>query len=185
MKIENLKLGDIIVYELDEFIGNDNKRVTVVGSNPIIRDGVISFHPILKKNKKEEYFQSENVVQINMEDNIVMEIRNINHLVANDELKDQIIAANKKARWALANIVVVEEEAAEEEILQADVADEAENVGIPFDPEAFIPQKKVYRFYVEVIANEGDDPWAAVDIHEAIGDYAGDPIETKVIELND
>lgn len=182
MKIENLKLGDIIVYELDEFIGNDNKRVTVVGSNPIIRDGVISFHPILKKNKKEEYFQSENVVQIDMENNIVMEIRNINHLVANDELKDQIVAANKKARWALDNIVVVEEEAAEEEVFKADA--EVEHADEPFNPEAIIPQKKVYRFYVEVIADE-DDPWAAVDIHEAIGDYANDPIETKVIELND
>lgn len=181
MKIENLKLGDIIVYELDEFIGNDNKRVTVVGSKPIIRDGIISFHPILKKNKKEEYFQSENVVQINMEDNIVMEVRNINHLVANDELKDQIIVANKKARWALDNIVVVEEEAEEEELFE--VAGEAENVEF----NDVIPQKKVYRFYVEVIANDDVDPWVAVDLHEAIGDYADpdSPVETKVIELND
>lgn len=183
MKIENLKLGDIIVYELDEFIGNDNKRVTVVGSNPIVRDGVISFHPILKKNKKEEYFQSENVVQIDMENNIVMEVRNINHLVVNDELKDQIVAANKKARWALDNIVVVEEEAAEEEILKADA--EVEHADVPFNPEAIIPKKKVYRFYVEVIADEDDDPWAAADIHNAIDGYANDPIETKVIELND
>lgn len=185
MKIENLKLGDIIVYELDEFIGNDNKRVTVVGSNPIIRDGVISFHPILKKNKKEEYFQSENVVQIDMENNIVMEVRNINHLVANDELKDQIVVANKKARWALDNIVVIEEDAAGEEVFEADA--EVEHADAPFNPEVFIPKKKVYRFYVEVVANDDADPWVAVDLHEAIGDYADpdDPVETKVIELND
>lgn len=182
MKIENLKLGDIIVYELDEFIGNDNKRVTVVGSNPIIRDGVISFHPILKKNKKEEYFQSENVVQIDMENNIVMEVRNINHLVANDELKDQIVAANKKARWALDNIVVVEEEAAEEEVFKADA--EVEHAGAPFNPEDIIPQKKVYRFYVEVIADE-NVKWEAKDIRNAIQGYVDDPVETKVIELND
>ena len=65
MKIENLKLGDIIVYELDEFMGNDNKRVTVVGSKPIIRDGVISFHPILKKNKNCELGQKFNFANIN------------------------------------------------------------------------------------------------------------------------
>ena len=180
MKIENLKLGDIIVYELDEFIGNDNKRVTVVGSNPIIRDGVISFHPILKKNKKEEYFQSENVVQIDMENNIVMEVRNINHLVANDELKDQIIAANKKARWALDNIVVVEEEAAgEEEVFEADVAEE--NV----DVNAVIPPKKVYRFYAEVIDDDNADTWTVEDIRNAIQGYVDYPVETKVIDLND
>lgn len=181
MKIENLKLGDIIVYELDEFMGNDNKRVTVVGSKPIIRDGVISFHPILKKNKKEEYFQSENVVQINMEDNIVMEIRKFNDIIVEAGLKDQVEVANKKAIWALENIEV-EEEAAEEEMLEADA--EAENVGIPFNPEAFIPQKKVYRFYVEVVANEGDDPWAGVDVRDAIDNLADDPVEIKVIDLN-
>lgn len=178
MKIENLKLGDIIVYELDEFMGNDNKRVTVVGSKPIIRDGVISFHPILKKNKKEEYFQSENVVQINMEDNIVMEIRNVDNLVVNNELKDQIEAANKKARWALDNIEV------EDDLFEVANVAEAEHVDIPFDPEAFIPQKNVYRFYVEVIANEGADEWGDVDIHDAIEDFADNPVETRVIELN-
>lgn len=184
MKIENLKLGDIIVYELDEFIGNDNKRVTVVGSNPIIRDGVISFHPILKKNKKEEYFQSENVVQIDMENNIVMEIRHVDNVVVNNELKNQIEVANEKAKWALDNIEV-EDLAAEEEVFE--VAGEVEHIDEPFNPEAFIPKKKVYRFYVEVVANDDADPWVAVDLHEAIGDYAdpADPVETKVIELND
>lgn len=168
MKIENLKLGDIIVYEIDEFLGNDNKRVFVVGSQPIVKDGKISFHPVLKKNKKEEFFVSENVHIIDMENNAVEDINPLAGNIDDDLLHNQIEVANKKARWAIDNIIVEDDEVVNEEI-----------------PD--LPQKKVYRFYVEVIANEDVDPWETVDIHEAIGDYADpkDPVETKVIELND
>ena len=67
MNVNNLKIGDIIITDVNEIDGGQYPKIIVVGSAPVIVAGQnVSFHPVLKRNRREDYYTSVNTTTINL-----------------------------------------------------------------------------------------------------------------------
>ena len=68
MNVNNLKIGDIIITDVNEVDGDQYPKIIVVGSAPIIVAGQnVSFHPVLKRNRREDYYTAANMSRIDLD----------------------------------------------------------------------------------------------------------------------
>lgn len=141
MNVNNLKIGDIIITDVNEIDGGQYPKIIVVGSDPVIVAGQnVSFHPVLKRNRREDYYTSVNTTTINlngenlddvvavlstMEDAFNFNVSDKFDVEADDEWVDKvnkkISIAFKKRNWITTppaiNDVEVEDEAVENNII--------------------------------------------------------------------
>ena len=76
MNVNDLKIGDIIITDVNEVDGGQYPKIIVVGSDPFIAVGqTVSFFPVLKRNHRENYYTAANMTTINLNgenlDNVV------------------------------------------------------------------------------------------------------------------
>lgn len=182
MNVNNLKIGDIIITNVNEVDGDQYPKIIVVGTAPVIVAGQsVSFHPVLKRNRREDYYVAANTSSINlngenlagvvavlstMEDAFNFNVSDKFDVEANDEwvekVNKKIAIAFKKRNWVLTP-EAVEEEAHEVEVPVVDA-----------DPSV------VSRFYV-VLRHDPD--FHAEDV---LNDWFGgddDIIEHNVVNL--
>jgi len=179
MNANNLKIGDIIITDVNEVDGGQYPKIIVVGSAPIIVAGQnVSFHPVLKRNRREDYYVAANTSSIDldgenltsvvavlstMEDAFLFNVSDMFDVEADDEwvekVNKKIGIAFKKRNWVLtpANNIVEED---------------AHEVEVPVDEDASI----VSRFYV-VLRHDPD--FHAEDV---LNDWFGDDVD--IIEHN-
>ena len=141
MNVNNLKIGDIIITDVNEIDGGQYPKIIVVGSSPVIVAGQnVSFHPVLKRNRREDYYTSVNTTTINlngenlddvvavlstMEDAFNFNVSDKFDVEADDEwvekVNKKIAIAFKKRNWITTppaiNDVEVEAEAVENNII--------------------------------------------------------------------
>ena len=182
MNVNNLKIGDIIITDVNEVDGDQYPKIIVVGSAPIIVAGQnVSFHPVLKRNRREDYYVAANTSRIDLNgnnlDNVVAVLSTMedafNFNVSDqfdvedddewvDKVNKKIAIAFKKRNWVLTPA------AAEEEIqeIEAPVVEEDPNV--------------VSRFYVVLKHNQD------FNAEDALNDWFGedeDIVEYNVVNL--
>lgn len=139
MNVNNLKIGDIIITNVNEVDGDQYPKIIVVGTAPVIVAGQsVSFHPVLKRNRREDYYVAANTSRIDldgenlagvaavlstMEDAFYFNVSDKFDVEADDEwvvkVKKKIGIAMKKRNWVLTP-AVVEEEMHEVPVVEAD-----------------------------------------------------------------
>lgn len=139
MNVNNLKIGDIIITNVNEVDGDQYPKIIVVGTAPIIVAGQsVSFHPVLKRNRREDYYVAANTSSINlngenlagvvavlstMEDAFNFNVSDKFDVEADDEwvekVNKKIAISFKKRNWALTP-AVVEENDREVPVVEAD-----------------------------------------------------------------
>ena len=141
MNVNNLKIGDIIITDVNEIDGGQYPKIIVVGSAPVIVAGQnVSFSPVLKRNRREDYYLSANTTTLDLNgenlDNIVAVLSTMEDafnfnvsdqfdVEADDEwvekVNKKIAIAFKKRNWIMTppviNDVEVEDEAVEDNII--------------------------------------------------------------------
>ena len=182
MNVNNLKIGDIIITDVNEVDGDQYPKIIVVGSAPIIVAGQnVSFHPVLKRNRREDYYTAANLSRIDLDgDNLVNVVAvlstmedafNFNvsdkfDVEADDEwvgkVNKKIAIAFKKRNWVLTPALV------DEEVQDAEVPVVEEDLSV------------VSRFYV-VLRHEPD--FHAEDVLNDWFGGDGDIIEHNVVNL--
>lgn len=169
MTAENLRIGNVVVVEPER----GSFKVHVVGTNPIINDGFITFKPILKKNRTGDFFVSTQNVRIDLDDNdidafdVISTIAEFEATNYSDELnstelssvRDLLDKAEPKMRWAFDNLVTDSEDAPEE-VADAPAEDEsADTVSIASDTLSVpTPPLVTTRYYVSVTHFSDMDP---------------------------
>ena len=117
MNIQNLKIGDIIIGNLE----NNSAKVIVVGTEPISTDGGFLFKAILKENRRDVFKLSNNNSTVNTQngaacvistfnDAISFNIRNVFPRKTNefyDEMTNKINLALRKRDWAYDTLITV------------------------------------------------------------------------------
>lgn len=121
MNANNLKIGDIIITDVNEVDGDQYPKIIVIGSAPIIVAGQnVSFHPVLKRNRRENYYIAANTSRIDINgenlDNVVAVLSTMedafNFNVSDtfdvedddewvDKVNKKIAIAFKKRNWVL------------------------------------------------------------------------------------
>ena len=139
MNVNNLKIGDIIITNVNEVDGDQYPKIIVVGTAPVIVAGQsVSFHPVLKRNRREDYYVAANTSSINlngenlagvvavlstMEDAFNFNVSDEFDVEADDEwvekVNKKIAIAFKKRNWVLTP-AAVEEEMHEVPLVEAD-----------------------------------------------------------------
>lgn len=139
MNVNNLKIGDIIITDVNEVDGDQYPKIIVVGTAPIIVAGQnVSFHPVLKRNRREDYYVAANTSSIDldgenlagvaavlstMEDAFNFNVSDKFDVEADDEwvekVNKKIAIAFKKRNWALTP-EAVEENDREVPVVEAD-----------------------------------------------------------------
>lgn len=76
MNVNDLKIGDIIITDVNEVDGGQYPKIIVVGSAPFITVGQnVTFRPVLKRNRREDYYVAANTSRIDLNgdnlDNVV------------------------------------------------------------------------------------------------------------------
>lgn len=178
MNANNLKIGDIIITDVNEVDGDQYPKIIVIGTAPIIVAGQnVSFHPVLKRNRRENYYIAANTSRIDINgenlDNVVAVLSTMedafNFNVSDtfdvedddewvEKVKKKLSIAFKKRNWVLTPALVEEE---------------AQDVEVPVveaDPSV------VSRFYVVLRHNP--------DFHaeDVLNDWFGDDVD--IIEHN-
>lgn len=178
MNVNDLKIGDIIITDVNEVDGGQYPKIIVVGSDPFIAVGqTVSFFPVLKRNHRENYYTAANMTTINLNgdnlDNVVAVLSTMEDafnfnvsdqfdVEADDDwvekVNKKIAIAFKKRNWVLT---------------PAAVEEEAQDVEVPVveaDPSV------VSRFYVVLRHNP--------DFHaeDVLNDWFGD--DEDIIEYN-
>lgn len=69
MNVNDLRIGDIIVAEINEVSGGDYPKFHVVGSTPVVDGDFVKFREVLKKNGRDEFFLSTRVTSIPISNN--------------------------------------------------------------------------------------------------------------------
>ena len=149
MNVNNLKIGDIIITDVNEVDGGQYPKIIVVGSSPLIAVGqTVSFFPVLKRNRREDYYIAANMTTINLDgenlDDVVAVLSTMedafNFKVSDkfdieeddewvDKVKKKIAIAFKKRNWVLT---------------PADVNEDVHEVELPVEEDPNV----VSRFYV-------------------------------------
>lgn len=139
MNVNNLKIGDIIITNVNEVDGDQYPKIIVVGTAPIIVAGQsVSFHPVLKRNRREDYYVAANTSSIDldgenlagvaavlstMEDAFNFNVSDKFDVEADDEwvekVNKKIAIAFKKRNWVLTP-AAVEENDREVPVVEAD-----------------------------------------------------------------
>lgn len=139
MNVNNLKIGDIIITNVNEVDGDQYPKIIVVGTVPVIVAGQsVSFRPVLKRNRREDYYIAANTSSIDldgenlagvaavlstMEDVFNFNVSDKFDVEADDEWVDKvnkkIAIAFKKRNWVLTP-AVVEENDREVPVVEAD-----------------------------------------------------------------
>lgn len=171
MIAENLRIGNVVVVEPER----GSFKVHVVGTNPIINDGFITFKPILKKNRTGEFFVSTQNVRIDLDDNdidafdVISTIAEFEATDYSDELnstelssvRDLLDKAEPKMRWAFDNLVTDSEDAPEE-VADAPAEDESDSTdtvsSVPETSSISTPSLVTTRYYVSVTHFSDMDP---------------------------
>lgn len=129
MNVNNLKIGDIIITDVNEVDGDQYPKIIVVGSAPIIVAGQnVSFNPVLKRNRREDYYVAANTSRIDLNgnnlDNVVAVLSTMedafNFNVSDqfdvedddewvEKVNKKIAIAFKKRNWVLTPAAVDEE----------------------------------------------------------------------------
>lgn len=173
MNANNLKIGDIIITDVNEVDGGQYPKIIVVGTAPVIVAGqTVSFHPVLKRNRREDYYVAANTTSLDlngdnldsvvavlstMEDAFLFNVSDMFDVEADDEwvekVNKKVAIALKKRNWVLT---------------PADAENEVHEVEVPVveaDPGV------VSRFYVEL---RHDPNFHAEDI---LNDWFNDDME--------
>ena len=177
MNVNNLKIGDIIITDVNEVDGDQYPKIIVIGSAPIIVAGQnVTFHPVLKRNRREDYYIAANTSRIDLNgdnlDNVVAVLSTMedafNFNVSNtfdveedddwvDKVNKKIAIAFKKRNW----------------VLNPALADDAQDAEAPaIDEDTSV----ISRFYV-VLRHEPD--FHAEDV---LNDWFGD--DEDIIDFN-
>lgn len=170
MTAENLRIGNVVVVEPER----GSFKVHVVGTDPIINDGFVTFKPILKKNRTGEFFVSTQNTRIDLDDNdidafdVISTIAEFEATDYSDELdstelssvRDLLDKAEPKMRWAFDNLVT---DAAEpEESADAPAEDEGDSTdavsSVPETLSVSTPALVTTRYYVSVTHFPDMDP---------------------------
>lgn len=182
MNVNDLKIGDIIITDVNEIDGGQYPKIIVVGSEPFITVGQnVTFHPVLKRNRREDYYVAANTSRIDLNgdnlDNVVAVLSTMEDafnfnvsdqfdVEADDDwvekVNKKIAIAFKKRNWILTPAAVNEED------------QDVEAPNIDADPSV------VSRFYV-VLRHDPD--FHAEDV---LNDWFGDDediIEHNVVNL--
>ena len=182
MNVNNLKIGDIIITDVNEVDGGQYPKIIVVGSIPLIAVGqTVSFFPVLKRNRRENYYIAANMTTINldgenldgvvavlstMEDAFNFKVSDMFDVEDDDEWVDKvnkkIAIAFKKRNWVLTPA------AAEEEIHEVEIPEVEEDPNV------------VSRFYVVLKHNQD------FNAEDALNDWFGedeDIVEYNVVNL--
>ena len=158
MNANNLKIGDVIITDVNEIDGGQYPKIIVVGTAPIIVDGQsVSFHPVLKRNRREEYYTAANAISLDlngenldnvvavlstMEDAFLFNVSDMFDVEADDEwvekVNKKVAIAFKKRNWVLT---------------PADVEEDAHEVEVPAEEDHSV----VSRFYIEVTHRDNFD----------------------------
>ena len=129
MNVNNLKIGDIIITDVNEVDGDQYPKIIVVGTAPVIVAGQsVSFHPVLKRNRREDYYVAANTSSIDldgenlagvaavlstMEDAFNFNVSDKFDVEADDEwvkkVNKKIAIAFKKRNWTLTPAIVEED----------------------------------------------------------------------------
>ena len=129
MNVNNLKIGDIIITDVNEVDGDQYPKIIVVGSSPLIAVGqTVSFFPVLKRNRREDYYIAANMTTINLDgenlDGVVAVLSTMedafNFKVSDkfdvedddewvDKVKKKIAISFKKRNWVLTPAAVDED----------------------------------------------------------------------------
>lgn len=188
MNANNLKIGDIIITDVNEIDGGQYPKIIVVGSAPIIVAGQnVSFHPVLKRNRLEDYYISVNTTTLNlngdniddavtvlstMEDAFNFNIHETFDVDADDDwvekVKKKLSIAFKKRNWVLSL-----------NNANDDIEEDAHEVELPEENNLITS-----RFYVVVKHN------ADFDVHEMLNDVLNETDDEDVddyfiTDLND
>lgn len=178
MNANNLKIGDIIITDVNEVDGDQYPKIIVVGTAPSIVAGqTVSFHPVLKRNRREDYYVAANTTTLDldgenldnvvavlstMEDAFLFNVSDVFDVEADDEwvekVNKKIAIAFKKRNWVLT---------------PAAIDDEAHDVEVPVVEE---DPSVISRFYV-VLRHDPD--FHAEDV---LNDWFGDDVD--IIEHN-
>ena len=163
MTAENLRIGNVVVVEPER----GSFKVHVVGTDPIINDGFVTFKPILKKNRTGEFFVSTQNVRIDLDGNdidafdVISTIAEFEATDYSDELnstelssvRDLLDKAEPKIRWAFDNLITDSEDVSEEESSMPveDESDSTDTVSsMPETSQVPIPALVTTRYYVSV-----------------------------------
>lgn len=181
MNVNNLKIGDIIITDVNEVDGGQYPKIIVVGSSPLIAVGqTVSFFPVLKRNRREDYYIAANMTTINLDgenlDGVVTVLSTMedafNFKVSDkfdiedddewvDKVKKKIAIAFKKRNWVLT---------------PADVNEDVHEVELPVEEDPNV----VSRFYVVLKHNQD---FNAEDVLNGWFDEDDEIIEYNVVNL--
>ena len=178
MNIQNLNIGDIIIYNIE----NNTAKVVVVGSNPISTDGGYSFKAVLKENRREVFKLSNNNSTVSAQNGAAYVISSFNDAVAfnirnvfpnkNNEFYDQmtekINLALRKRNWFFDSIII-----------PVDNSNDMENVSEPEDVPA--PTTATSVFTVTITHSIDED---TADVHDALSDMISDEYDDFTITAN-
>lgn len=120
MNANNLKIGDIVITNVNEVDGGQYPKIIVVGTAPIVNGQNVSFHQILKRNHREDYYTAANTTMLDldgenldnvvavlstMEDAFLFNVSDMFDVEADDEwvekVNKKIGIAFKKRNWIL------------------------------------------------------------------------------------
>lgn len=170
MTAENLRIGNVVVVEPER----GSFKVHVVGTDPIVNDGFVTFKPILKKNRTGEFFVSTQNVRIDLDDNdidafdVISTIAEFEATDYSDELnstelssvRDLLDKAEPKMRWAFDNLIT--DSAEPEESADAPTEDESDSTDTAAstfeDSSVSTPVLVTTRYYVSVTHFSDTDP---------------------------
>lgn len=140
MNVNNLKIGDIIITDVNEVDGDQYPKIIVVGSSPLIAVGqTVSFFPVLKRNLRENYYIAANMTTINlsgenlddvvavlstMEDAFNFNVSDMFDVEDDDEwvekVNKKIAIAFKKRNWVLTPAAADEDNHEVEDLIEED-----------------------------------------------------------------
>lgn len=185
MNVNDLKIGDIIITDVNEVDGDQYPKIIVVGSAPVIVAGQsVSFNPVLKRNRREDYYVAANTSRIDlngenldgvvavlstMEDAFNFNVSDQFDVEADDEWVDKvnkkIAIAFKKRNWILTPVNNIVEE-------------------VPFDEEAPVEDNfATSHFFIEV------DHRRDYDVRDILDDVLSetdddDIVNYRIVNLN-
>ena len=141
MNANDLKIGDIIITDVNEVDGGQYPKIIVVGTDPIIvANQNVSFSPVLKRNRREDYYISANTTTLDLNgenlDNVVAVLSTMEDafnfnvsdkfdVEADDEwvekVNKKITIAFKKRNWIMHPPVVINDIEAEPEVVEDNI----------------------------------------------------------------
>lgn len=178
MNIQNLNIGDIIIYNIE----NNNAKVVVVGTEPISTDGGYLFKAVLKENRREVFKLSNNNSTVSTQNGAAYVISSFNDAVGfnirnvfpnktsdfYDQMTEKVNLALRKRNWVFDSIVPTVND-----------SNDMETVSEP--EEAPAPTTATSVFTVTITHSIDED---TADVLDALNDMISDEYDDFTITAN-